>query len=397
MQKQISKLKLYSFIFGLILIIEVVGSAVFFRNSNYLHSASIQKIDSLIQEIGELKQENLLLSQQVAEQASENQVNNQTLQSLYLRYFDMTDSNNKIASLKIGLQSYQQLLEEEQQKAEVINSDLSNQLNQKNQQINTLEEKKELDKTFTDINDKTFSLLFIGENMQLTDSIMLAVVDPDKQKTTLISIPRDLYYNGRKINEYYEFFGTEKLIEVVKEISGIQADKYVVFNFQSFIDTIDSLGGLDLEVDKAFTDNQYPTSNKGYKTVSFKQGMQTMNGERALEYARSRKSTSDFDRSLRQQKIVVSLKQKLQSMDVIKNIEFYLNAYQSVSKALKTDFNIFEAIQRYDQYKGFSLYAGNILSNQNFLYSSKSQTGQSILLPNNNSYTAFKQKVLEII
>jgi LCP family protein required for cell wall assembly len=370
---------------------------MFFRNSNQLQSASFQKIDSLIQEIGDLKQENLYLNQQVNQQAGENKVNNQTLQSLYLKFIDQTDANNKITSLKTGLQSYQQKLAEEQQKNQQQNSDLSNQLNQKDLQISTLREKKQLDTSFTDINDKTFSVLFIGENMQLTDSIMLAVVDPDKQKTTLISIPRDLFYNGRKINEYYEFFGADKLIEVIKDVSGIKADKYIVFDFQSFVDTINSLGGVDINVDKAFTDNQYPTPSKGYKVVSFKQGLQTMDGERALEYARSRKSTSDFDRSLRQQNIVTSIKQKLQTRDVIKNIDFYLTAYKNVSQDLKTDFNIFEAIQLYDQYKNYSLYAGNILSNQNFLYSSRSMTGQSILLPKNGTYTAFQQKVLEII
>lgn len=397
MGKQISKLKLFCFVFGFILTIQIIGTAVFFRNSNQLHSASLQKIDSLIQEVGDLKQENLYLDQQINQQAGENKINNQTLQSLYLKFIDQTDANSKIASLKTGLQSYRQLLAQEQQKYQQQSSALTNQLDQKNLQISTLQEKKKLDKAFTGINDKTFSVLFIGENMQLTDSIMLAVVDPDKQKTSLISIPRDLFYNGRKINEYYEFYGPDKLIEVIKDISGIKADKFVVFNFQSFVDTINSLGGIDVNVDMSFTDNEYPTPSKGYKVISFKQGLQTMDGERALEYARSRKSTSDFDRSLRQQKIVTAIEQKLQTMDVLKNIDFYLNAYKNVSKDLKTDFNIFEAIQLYDQYKGYSLYAGNILSNQNFLYSSRSMTGQSILLPKNSSYTAFQQKILEII
>lgn len=398
MSKDISKLKIAAFIFGFIVFVQVIGMALFFRNSNLLQASSFNQINSLISEVGDLKQENLILSQKINQQASENSINNQTLQNLYVQVAGHgVAANEQINSLKTGLQSYQQLLTQEQQKYQEQSSQLSNQLDQKEQQIQNLQQKKELEKTFTTINDDTFAVLFVGENQGLTDSIILAVVNPAKNKTTLISVPRDLYYQGRKINEYYEFYGINKLIDVVQDVSGIRADKHVVFNFDSFKTIINSIGGIDIKIDKSIVDNSYPTANKGYKTVTFNAGIEKMDGERALEYARSRKSTSDFDRSARQQSIVAAIRQNLATQDVMKNVNFYLTAYQSASQDMKTDFNVFEAVQLYDQYKNFDLHAGNVLSNQNFLYSSTSTTGQSILLPKNSSFSAFQQKVLEII
>jgi anionic cell wall polymer biosynthesis LytR-Cps2A-Psr (LCP) family protein len=122
-----------------------------------------------------------------------------------------------------------------------------------------------------------------------------------------------------------------------------------------------------------------------------------MDGARALEYARSRKSTSDFDRSLRQQKIIISLKEKIKSLNVMNNIQLYINAYQSLSANLDSDLNILDGIQMFEKYKNFQISAGNILDNQNFLYSSKSLTGQFILLPKDQSFQDFQQKILEII
>ena len=394
MDKQISKLKFYSFLFGFILLVQIIGMVFFFRNSNTLHSASLKKIDSLINEVGTLKDENLQLNQSLDQQKDSNQLNEQTLRQLYL---NVSTSKSTTEDLQKNLNNYKTFLEDERRKLAAQNNELNTQVTKQNQQINELKLSKENTKIFNDINAKTFSVLFLGENQKLTDTILLAVVNPEKQKTSLISIPRDLYYDGRKINEYYKFYGIEKTIEVIQKISGIKADKYIRFNFDSFTDLIDSIEGIDISIDQKLIDNSYPNGNLGYKTVVFNPGLEKMNGQRALEYARSRKSTSDFDRSLRQQKIIIAIKEKLNSLGIMKNIEFYITAFQSIQKNLDTNFNILEAIQNFDQYKDFQLSAGNILSNENFLYSAKSVSGQSILLPQKNTFLPFQQKLIEII
>lgn len=394
MNKQISKLKFYSFIFGFILLIQVIGMAVFFRTSNTIHSENIKKIDSLINEVGTLKNENLLLSQKLDAEENANQLNEETLKQLYLEF---TTNQADQKNLNDNLNNYKTFLENERRKLAAANSLLSNQLDQQNKQIDQLKQTKETEKAFNDINQKTYSVLLLGENQKLTDTILLAVVNPEKQKTTLVSIPRDLYYEGRKINEYYQYYGIEKTSEVIQKISGIKIDKYVKFNFSSFEKLIDSLGGIDIIVDKTIIDKSYPTGNFGYKTVTFTPGPEKMSGQRALEYVRSRKTTSDFDRSLRQQKVIIALKEKIQSLGIFNNLDFFVTAFQNIQENLETDFNVLEALQIFDLYKGYQLYAGNILSNENFLYSSKSITGQSILLPKGGSYLNFQQKLLEII
>lgn len=372
----------------LILILQAVGMAFFFRNSNQLHSASFKRIDGLITEVGELKEENLALQQEINQQKSQ-----------YLKFvnnFENISRSNHQTKVDQELQ-YKEKLQQEKQQLLENNQALTNQLNEKQLLIQDLKKQDEIDSQFENLDEKIFAVLFLGENQKLTDSIILAVVNPEKAKTTLISIPRDLYVDGRKINEYFQKYGFEDTSKIIKKISGITPDKYIQFNFQAFSDLIDSIGGIDVFIDKDIKDNSYPTNNNGYKTVIFQKGLEKMSGERALEYARSRKSTSDFDRSLRQQKVIIALQEKLKSMDVMKNLNFYVAAFQSIQKNLETNISILEAIQQFDQYKNYNLSAGNIISNENFLYSAKSPTGQSILLPKDKAYTPLKERILEII
>lgn len=384
----------YLYIIGLILGIQVIGTVLYFRFSNTIHATNFQKIDSLVNEIGDLKQQNQILNGKLIGQNQENQLNEATLKQIYL---EVSSQQQTQKNLQNNLADYQTFLETERRRLSAQTNDQSNQLNQKQQQVSNLEQQKQNQKAFSTLNKKLFTILFLGTNQKLTDTILLAVIDPDKEKTNLISIPRDLYYDGRKINEYYEFYGTDKISEVIQKITGLTVDKYVVFNFQSFRDLVNSIGGVDINVSEKIVDNQYPTENNGYKIVVFNPGLEKMDGNRALEYARSRKSTSDFDRSKRQQQIVVAMEQKLLSMGILKNVQFYVNAYQTIQSNLSTSFNLFEALQVFDQYKNYQLFAGNVLSNENFLYSSKSVTGQSILLPQKGNFLAFQQKLLEII
>lgn len=383
-----NKISILKTLLPLILIIQAVGMAFFFRSSNQLHSASFKRIDGLITEIGELKEENIILKQELNSQ-KDNYIK-------FLNNFENISREFNTSSFE-KFQAYQEKFAHEKQKLIESNQALSNQLNQKQEEVLTLAKEKITDEKLLDLNQKTFTILFLGENQNLTDSIILAVINPEKAKTTLISIPRDLYVDGRKINEYFSKYGFEDTSKIIKKISGLAPDKYIQFNFKAFSDLIDTLGGIDIYVDQEINDNYYPTSDSKYKTVVFKTGLEKMNGERALEYARSRKSTSDFDRSFRQQKIIIALQEKLRSMNIMDNLNFYVTAFQSLEENLKTDISILEALQQFDLYKNYDLFAGNVLSNENFLYSAKSASGQSILLPKDKTFNQFKEKILEII
>jgi len=115
---------------------------------------------------------------------------------------------------------------------------------------------------------------------------------------------------------------------------------------------IDTLGGITINVPESFTDYTYPKNETQIMTVHFDTGVQIMSGERALEYARSRHSTSDFSRSLRQQLIVEAVMNKLKE-NGIGNITKLRKLYLDYTKMVTTNISLKEML-------GIVQYIGNI-------------------------------------
>ncbi len=160
-----------------------------------------------------------------------------------------------------------------------------------------------------------------------TDTIIVVSADARTRSAAMLSIPRDLQlpiptHGADRINtanvygdlEEYPGGGPALLEATVEANFDIPIDGYVMIDFRAFKEIVDALGGIDVEVTKPLHDTRYPDPRPGdpyaYKTVHFDAGVQHMDGTRALEYARSRMSTSDFDRARRQQQILLALRQK---------------------------------------------------------------------------------------
>src|ERR1035437_8036590 len=119
--------------------------------------------------------------------------------------------------------------------------------------------------------DSRVNILLLGigggnhDGPNLTDTIMLASIDPKNNKVTLISIPRDLWFPdvNEKINAAYQI-GLSKgggllLAEAaVQKITGQSVDYGVRIDFSGFVKAVDEIGGLDVNVDNTFDDYQYP-------------------------------------------------------------------------------------------------------------------------------------------
>jgi polyisoprenyl-teichoic acid--peptidoglycan teichoic acid transferase len=167
-----------------------------------------------------------------------------------------------------------------------------------------------------------------------TDTIILVSVDPINKTTAMLSIPRDLQLpipgNGEDRINTANVYGTANkypgggpaLLKRTIEVNfGIPIDYYVMIDFQGFEQIVDTLGGIDVNVPKTLHDTQYPDPRPGdpyaFKTIHFDPGWQHMNGKRALAYARSRMSTSDFDRAKRQQLILVAIRDKALSLNLL--------------------------------------------------------------------------------
>jgi LCP family protein required for cell wall assembly len=188
----------------------------------------------------------------------------------------------------------------------------------------------------------------------LTDSIMLASINSDGGYVTLISIPRDLYVaypkgygTAGKINALYSMWvsnkiGIKLLAEKVSEITGQGIDGYIVIDFSGFKNIVDALGGISIDVPKDLVDREYPDNNWGYEVFSVKAGPQQFDGATALKYARSRHSTSDFDRSERQQLLLKWLKEKAFSLWLFTNPVQISELYTAVISHLDTSMKLGE-------------------------------------------------------
>jgi LCP family protein required for cell wall assembly len=191
-----------------------------------------------------------------------------------------------------------------------------------------------------------------------TDTIIVLTTDPSQRTAGMLSIPRDLQlpiptHGEDRINtanvygylEEYPGGGPALLEATIAANFGVPMDGYIMIDFQTFVRIVDALGGIDVDVPQTLHDTRYPAPKPGdpyaYKTVHFDPGWQHMDGARALEYARSRMSTSDFDRARRQQQILLALRKKALRLDTILRAPALLAA---TAGTMKTDFSLTDLI-----------------------------------------------------
>lgn len=248
---------------------------------------------------------------------------------------------------------------------------------------------------FTYAND-IINFLILGTHGGLTDTILVASVNPSLRTITLLSIPRDLYIDGRKMNEIYRDFGQDTVGVYLHDITGLVIDHYVVVEFDGFIQLIDSLGGIDINIMKDIEDKNYPVGDGTVETFSLQAGWQHLDGSMALKYARTRHDDSDFERAKRQHQIVDTTLQKVNALGIT-DLGKMLEMGRLLLSYVKADFNIFQAMGFYQDYRDYRLETGNVISTANYLYSSRGVNDQYILLPNDNTYKEIQQYVYDLV
>lgn len=371
----------------LIVFLVIVTGFAFILKGNLQESIDKDlKISVLIDEVGELKQD----SEELYQQMRNRNKNLLTIQIL------LNDLHKDIAELQESGFNKQAALQE----LEKTQKELVNVIQDRENTISSLSEKNERMQEENDhvlYNSKLTNILILGQNQGLTDTIIVASINPSIQRISLISVPRDLYYGGRKINELYTKYGIEKLEGAIKEVTSLPIDKYVVFDFEALIKMVDVIGGIDMTLEKDLIDESYPGPNNSYIKVAFKKGSQHMDGDTALKYARSRKSTTDFDRSRRQQEIIRAIEQKTEELNILNKFDLALKMEASVRPHVKTNVSFFEALSYYSSYRDYPLKDSNVISNQNFLYSTTSKAGQYILLPVKGDYSDIQKYVSNLV
>jgi LCP family protein required for cell wall assembly len=204
-------------------------------------------------------------------------------------------------------------------------------------------------------------LLGIGgpghEGPDLTDTIVVMSVDPVNNTATMVSVPRDLWvqqpvnYFGKqqKINAAYESgkyhylghldssnanaaaveAGFGSIDQAIKNVLGVTINYHALVNFQAFRQAIDTVGGVTVDVPTQLYDPTMAWENH-WNPVLAPAGVQQMDGVKALLYARSRETTSDFARSQRQRQILLALKDKVLTAGTLSNpakIDGLMNAF----------------------------------------------------------------------
>src|SRR6184192_4185426 len=212
----------------------------------------------------------------------------------------------------------------------------------------------------------------------LTDSIMAVTIDPNSHRVMLASVPRDLVAHmnlqtiagsiwTNKINAAYEVPYTSIICCVapqyqgrdggghaaeheVGKITGLTFDRFIAIDFKAFRDMVNALGGVDVCLSTNLDDPLYPDYANGYHPIHFKAGCQHLNGEQALEVARSRhpiqpQQSSDFGRAKRQQDIMQAIKQKATTVNGFAKAPQLLSALQ---KNINTDMSLTDMKAIYD-------------------------------------------------
>ena len=152
-----------------------------------------------------------------------------------------------------------------------------------------------------------------------SDVIMLVGLNPDQDTVGLLSIPRDLFvwipsHGEGRINTAH-FWGEAEApgggpalaVETIHQNLGVPVHGYIRLDFQGFVEVVDALGGVTIDVPEEIHDARYPTDDLRYTDITIPAGRQKMDGQQALIYVRTRYGYSDIDRVRRQQQVVTAL------------------------------------------------------------------------------------------
>ncbi|MGC4786897.1 LCP family protein [Micromonospora sp. DT178] len=177
-----------------------------------------------------------------------------------------------------------------------------------------------------------------------TDTIILAHLPKDRSSAQLVSIPRDTWVSvprskdgsqgGRdaKINAAYAWGGVPLMVQTVEKFTSVRIDHVMMVDFAGFKEIIDALGGIDIDAEKTFTSIHPP-----FRT--FRQGVQRMDGETALDYSRQRKQfpDGDFARIRHQQQVIRAILDRAVSGGIVTNPGKLNSFVKATSNAVSVD------------------------------------------------------------
>ncbi len=286
------------------------------------------------------------------------------------------------------------------------------------------------DKNLAGEEDDRINILLLGmggeghDGAYLTDTIILASFKPSTEQVAMLSIPRDLYIpisgsGWRKINyvnalaESKGEDGGKATSETLGELFQVPIHYYVRADFQGFINIINKIGGINVDVENTLDDYAYPIlgeeDNPNYYSrfehLHIEKGPQKMSGELALKYARSRHGYgiegSDFARAKRQQLVLEAVKNKLFSKQTLLNPVTITNLAGELNRHISTDLEVWEIIKLWNMFKDTdrAKITNKVLSDApgGLLASATSDYGAYILNPVSGNFGEIRNLIKNII
>lgn len=191
-----------------------------------------------------------------------------------------------------------------------------------------------------------------------SDTLIVVHVNPQEQWASMLSIPRDSvvqipYLGTTKINAAYTF-GTQNASEIygentrpsdggaalaaetVEQFLDIRIDYIAQVDFRGFERVVDTFGGLLIDIPQPLLDPEYPTEDFGYERIYIPAGLQVLDGQTALRYARSRHSASDFDRSCRQQRVLRAMLREVRERNIVDQIALLPEVVEDIEQSVQT-------------------------------------------------------------
>lgn len=262
--------------------------------------------------------------------------------------------------------------------------------------------------------DGRINMLLLGrggeghEGADLTDTILLASVDPVNNKAALVSLPRDFWVtaNGSssKVNAVFAFAkqraqsrgsnkqdaeaaGVKAVQGVMKEVLGVPVHYYAMVDFTAFKQAVDTVGGVDITITEQTAVKERlwdPTTRKNYM-LDVAPGLQHFDGQRALFFARSRHTSprGDFDRAERQRVFIQALAQKLSSAKTYTNPVKVSQLMDAFGDHIATDMSLNDAMRLMGIGKkiGGSFESVDLADPAKPLVKTGSMNGQSVVMP----------------
>ena len=212
--------------------------------------------------------------------------------------------------------------------------------------------------------DEPFYMMLVGSDERTgsdeagarSDTNIVVYVDPTRNQASIVSIPRDTMIDIdnvgiSKFNAAYNYGGVSSTIREASQLLGVDISHYAEVNFENMVQLVDAVGGVDVEVTERIddTDADNTTDNPYGQRIIIEEGLQHLNGEQALVFARSRAFVDgDFTRTANQRKLIMALVNKVLDMPVTD----LPGVIQGAAKCVTTDLSVTDIISLAEQFKG---------------------------------------------